>query len=178
MKRRNITTVLGKTVVHVKERTKPARIFATFVAPEVYCKDCNRSFYGQNCFEAHKQRKKDKQGNEVLPSTCSQFKQFPECCKEFKPSKKKKHVCYEYHCCNCDEKVLGDHQCYIQPIVEEKKKSGLRMVEENEEEELLAEMKQEEKGEGSKKKAEPLVCVIDFECSKDDNKVFEEIRVG
>ena len=52
------------------------------------------------------------------------------------------------------------------------------MVEENGEEEFLAEMKEEENVEGSKKKAEAFVCVIDFECSKDDNKVFEEIRVG
>ena len=56
------------------------------------------------------------------------------------------------------------------------------MVGENEDEELMSEMEEEENGaenDGEEsKKVEPLKCVIDFECSKDDNKAFEEIRVG
>lgn len=173
---------VGQNCKACKRTNKTCPNFATFVTPEVYCSDCDRFFYGQNCFEAHKQRKKDKRGKEALPSICRQVKQCPECCKELKPSKKKKHVCYEYHCRNCNETVLGDHQCYIQPIVEKEKKSGLRMVEENKDEELMLEMEEEENGEENdgeeSKKVEPLKCVIDFECSKGHNKAFEEIRVG
>lgn len=174
----------GQNCKCCRRTNKTCPNFHVKTIPEVYCKDCNRKFYGPNCFEAHKHRKKDKQGKEAFPSICSQIKVCTDCCKEFKPSKKKKHICYEYYCRNSDETVLGDHQCYIHPIVEtEKKKSGLRMVAENEEEEMLLEMEEEENGEendgeGSKKKAEPLVCVIVFECSKDDSMVFEEIRVG
>lgn len=57
-----------------------------------------------------------------------------------------------------------------------KEKSGLRMLGDNSEEEEL--MSQEEENGEEKQKVQPLVCVIDFECGKDENKLFEEYRVG
>lgn len=45
----------------------------------------------------------------------------------------------------------------------------------SEEEELMS--SEEENGE-EKQKVQPLVCVIDFECGKDENKLFKEYRVG
>ena len=46
----------------------------------VFCKDCSQTFYGQNCFTAHKTK------------LCQRFKKCPECCKTYKFSKKKKRV--------------------------------------------------------------------------------------
>jgi len=133
--------------------------FATFVTPQVYCKDCNCKFYGQNCFEAHKRRKGKN-------SVCQQLVKCPECCKEYKPDRKKKHVCGRYYCRNCEADVALDHPCYIQPIPDEKeKKSGLRTIAESEEEGMMLEFEEEEEsGEGdggSDEKAPPIVCVID-----------------
>ena len=62
----------------------------------VYCNDCGRSFYGQNCFTALKEPKGKKK-----VSLCQKLKKCPECCKVYKYSKKKKHVCGEYRCPNC-----------------------------------------------------------------------------
>ena len=62
----------------------------------VYCNDCGRSFYGQNCVTAHKEPKGKKK-----VSLCQKLKKCPECCKVYKYSKKKKHVCGEYRCPNC-----------------------------------------------------------------------------
>lgn len=57
-----------------RERTnKTCPNFHLKMTPEVYCKDCNRNLYGQNCFQAHKQSKNSKSGME-LPGVCSQVK--------------------------------------------------------------------------------------------------------
>ena len=141
------------------------------MTPEVYCRDCNRCFYGQNCFQAHKQSKKSKSGLE-RPSVCSQVKKCGECCKEYRVHKKKKHVCYQYTCPNCKEEKDINNRCYIQPYEEQEKKSGLRIIGENEEE------YGEEEEETAPAKVEPLKCVIDFECGTDENKNFEEYCVG
>jgi len=49
----------------------------------------------------------------------------------------------------------------------------------SEEEELMSEEEEEQEENGEEKqKAEPLVCMIDLECGKDENKSFEEYCVG
>jgi len=173
---------IGQNCTACKRTNNTCPNFATFVTPQVYCKDCNRLFYGQNCYETHKQSKKNKEGKELRPCVCRRIQKCPECCKEVTLDKKqRKHVCYEYYCRNCDAYVLGDHPCYIQPIVEkEKKKSGLRRTADSEEEEMMLEFEENEAGDDGeeKKKVEPLVCVIDFECAKDENLEFADIRVG
>lgn len=130
--------------------------FATFVSPQVYCHDCNRKFYGQNCFDAHKHGKK---------SVCSQFKKCPECCQTFKVVPKKKHQCFYAYCRNCKQTVHIHHRCFIQPIVDEEEAEDVEDFEDN----------GEEKEEG---KAAPLTCVMDFECSQNELKEFEVVQVG
>lgn len=100
----------GQSCSACKRKNKTCPNFATFATPNVYCGDCRQHFYGQNCFTSHKQGKK---------SVCSKFKKCPECCKVFKFSAKKTHICGEYHCRNCQVKVLPNHQCYIQPMATE-----------------------------------------------------------
>jgi len=138
-------------------RKKTCPNFAMFVDPQVYCKDCNRKFYGQDCYAAHKCRK-----TENSMSVCQRLVKCPECCKEYKPNRKKKHECGVHYYRNCDADVLPDHPCYIQPIANEKeKKDGLRRTAESEEEEMMLEFEEEETGEGdggSDEKAPPIVC--------------------
>ena len=140
----------------------------------VYCKDCGRSFYGRQCFTAHKQS-----------AVCGMFKKCPECCKVYKNSKKKKHVCGQYRCPNCGDKVGPNHQCYIQPLTSEL--SDLLTAQpdafSDEDRALLEELVEAEKAEKNKKEEEdekppPLVCCIDFECSLDENRDFEDVCVG
>ena len=140
----------------------------------VYCKDCGRSFYGRQCFTAHKQS-----------AVCGMFKKCPECCKVYKNSKKKKHVCGEYRCPNCGDKVGPNHQCYIQPLTSELSDLLTAQPDAFSEEDraLLEELVEAEKAEKNKKeeddeKPPPLVCCIDFECSLDENRDFEDVCVG
>ena len=145
--------------------------FATYVTAEVYCDQCNRKFYGQNCYDAHKRGAK---------SVCDQFR---KCCQTYKFNPKKKHHCYHTLCPNCKEVTHVNHRCFIQPIVDEDetKAGGLRMVAEDVEEERMLEYEEEENeidNGGGKEKVEPMTCVMDFECTQNVNKEFEVVRVG
>ena len=135
----------------------------------VYCSMCNRSFRGPDCFAAH-------QG-----SLCAKLKKCPDCCKDYKVKKKKKHVCGVYKCRNCQTHVLRKHQCYIQPIKEEF--DGLDDPNLSAEDRALLESMREaerelQEGQDKDEPPPPLVCCIDFECSVDENKEFEDVRVG
>lgn len=135
----------------------------------MFCADCGQSFRGPDCFAAHKR------------SLCKKFKKCPLCCKLYKVKKKKKHVCGVYKCRNCQTNVLPNHQCYILPIKEDftglddpnmspEDRAILEDLREAERE-LQAEQDQDEP-------PPPVVCCIDFECSVDENKEFEDVRVG
>ena len=121
------------------------------------CKDCNRWFRGPDCFAAHQR------------SVCAKFKKCLECCKVYKFNKKKKHVCGEYACPNCKSNVLKNHQCYIQPVKDEEQEEFWGL--DSPVRDLL-------EGEDKDEKPPPLVCCIDFECSLDENKEFEDVLVG
>lgn len=89
---------------------------------------------------------------------------------------------YRARCPNCKEEKDINHHCYIQPYVpEEKDASGLR-VHEDDEEDFLSAPYEEEDEQAAAAEAEPkpelLVCVVDFECGKNESKTFEEYRVG
>ena len=132
----------------------------------VFCQDCGLRFYGQNCFTAHKAK------------LCGKFKKCPECCKTYKYSKKKKHICGEYRCPNCKSKVLPNHQCYIQPL--ETEFSNFLDVDLSEQDRVLLEdLVEAETAEKKEDEEEPppLVCCIDFECALDENCEFEDVRV-
>lgn len=79
-------------------------------------------------------------------------------------------------------KVLPNHQCYIQPMATEL--SDLLTVQPDafypEDRAILEELIEEDNNEKNKEEdePEPLVCCIDFECSLDENKDFEDVRVG
>lgn len=156
----------GQNCSACKRTNKTSPNFHLKITPDFYCSVCNRYFYGQNCFETHKQSKKGK-------SVCSQVRKCAQCCQEYKVQKKKKHRCYQYTCSNCKEEKDINHRCYIQLYEEKEKTSGLRAVGENEDEE-----EEEEEEEEESAKVEPLVCVIDVECGTDQNQDFEEYRVG
>ena len=158
----------------VEEKTENVLILKNNKRALVYCKDCGRSFYGRQCFTAHKQS-----------AVCGMFKKCPECCKVYKNSKKKKHVCGEYRCPNCGDKVGPNHQCYIQPLTSELSDLLTAQPDAFSEEDraLLEELVKAEKAEKNKKEEEdekppPLVCCIDFECSLDENRDFEDVCVG
>ena len=134
-----------------------------------FCADCGQSFRGPDCFAAHK------------PSRCEKFKKCPLCCKLYKFKKKKKHVCGVYKCRNCETNVLPKHQCYIQPIKEDF--TGLDDPNLSAEDRALLETMREaecelQEGQDKDEKPPPLVCCIDFECSVDENKEFEDVCVG
>ena len=137
----------------------------------VFCKDCGQTFYGQNCFKTHQTK------------LCQKSKKCPDCCKVYKFSKKKKHICGEYKCPNCREKVLANHQCYIQPLKMDFSNLQNEAGDLNEEDRaLLEDMVEAEVSEKSAQEEEeeppPLVCCIDFECALDRNQDFEDVRVG
>lgn len=149
---------MGQNCSACYRKNKTCLNFAVFAVAEVFCNKCGRYFYGQNCFEAHRRGSK---------SVCSKFKKCAEFCKVYEVSKKKKHICYEYNCPNCKQTVMWDHQCYTQPLEDyrfliEQKEQGPE-----EEENLLPQPEEEENNE---EKEEPLVCIIDFECSTNEEK--------
>ena len=122
----------------------------------------------------------------VLPLTRKAYivcSKSAQCCKVYKYSKKKKHVCGEYHWPNCRNKVLPNHQCYIQPLEIDYSKLLDQADEFSEEDRAilkdLAEVETVEKSkEEEDEKPPPLVCCIDFECWLDENRDFEDVRVG
>ena len=152
MKMQNIIIVLVKTVTNVEQKTANAVIFKKKKSANVYCNDCGQSFHGQNGFTAHKKK------------LCRLFKKCPECCKVYKFSKKKKHVCGEYRCPNCLEKVLPNHQCYIQPLGMEFSNLLDQVDDLNEEDRaILEDMLEAEAAEKVKKKRtknHPRWCVV------------------
>ena len=92
-------------------------------------------------------------------------------------------MCGEYRCPNCREKVLPNHQCYIQPLGMEFSNLLDQVDDLNEEDRaILEDMVEAEAAEKSQKEEDeeppPLVCCIDFECGLDENKDFEDVRVG
>ena len=131
----------------------------------MFCPDCGQSFRGQDCFNAHKR------------SRCEKIKKCPLCCKVYKLNKKKKHVCGVYKCRNCKTNVLPNHQCYIQPLKDDF--SGLDDPNMSPEDRAILEaVREEQEGQDKDEPPPPLVCCIDFECAVDENKEFEDVRVG
>ena len=86
--------------------------FATWAKPTMYCPDCNRMFFGQDCLQAHKTKGK-KRGDH---SICERWKKCPLCWAEYQTNPKKPHKCYHATCRNCGEFADVAHRCYIQPM--------------------------------------------------------------
>jgi len=80
-------------------------------------------------------------------------------------------------CHNCGEVTDVNHDCYIQPIKEDKEQNhaDLRVIEEDSK--AYEDSDSEEQG-SRPSKLKPLLCFVDLECSLNEEKVFEVHRVG
>ena len=156
----------GQNCIACRRGKKRCKNFATWVVPTHHCSECNRMFYGHDCFEAHKKGKKP---------VCKRFAKCGECCKLYKHTKE--HVCYRTVCGNCGQYKDIHHICFIQPY---KAKND---VEEEEDEEDWGEADEEEAELPAKKKPDPLIIAFDIECEAkaievSEDKVFVPVLIG
>lgn len=92
-------------------------------------------------------------------SVCERFRKCLECCKVYEVKGKKKHVCYQYKCRGCGKVTDVNHDCYIQPITEDKEQN---QAEEEETEGYEDSDSEEQSSRPSKLK--PLLCFVDLKC--------------
>ena len=161
---------MGQNCSACRRGNKTCSDFATWVTPEVCCDKCHVKFYGPECFEAHQRKQRGQK------SVCEGFRKCLECCKVYEVKGKKKHVCHQFKCRGCGKVTDVNHDCFIQPITEDKeeKHAGLR-VHEDASEDYEDSQDQEESGPPPLK---PLLCFVDLGCSLNENKEFEFHRVG
>ena len=77
--------------------------------PPILCHFCHCRFYGNNCFDYHRQK-----------NLCQTHKTCEKCQAEYNVVKGKRHRCGFASCPSCKEMVeIHAHKCYIQPVVEE-----------------------------------------------------------
>ena len=122
----------GQNCIACRRGKKRYKNFATWVKPTHYCADCNRWFYGPDCFEAHKK------ATQKTKSVCKRWKKCEKCCKVFK--RHLEHQCYTAKCGNCGQRKDIQHRCFIQPYQAKKdvvKEPEEDMMEEAEEDELV-----------------------------------------
>ena len=118
-----------------------AQIFFPGKKRTIQLKDCQRDFYGPDCFKAHKEPKGKKK-----VSLCQKLKKCLKCCKGYKVNSKKPHKCYHNTCRHCHEFVeIFNHKCYIQRV------EGVKDDENDDDEE-------------EEKKLPPLMVFADIEC--------------
>ena len=76
--------------------------------PRILCHFCHYHFYGNNCFDYHRQK-----------NLCQTHKTCEKCHAEFTVVKGKRHRCGFATCPSCKEMVdIHVHKCYIQPVVD------------------------------------------------------------
>ena len=76
--------------------------------PPILCHFCNCNFYGNNCFNYHRQK-----------NLCQTHKTCAKCHAEYNVVKGKRHRCGFATCPSCKELVeIHAHKCYIQPVVD------------------------------------------------------------
>ncbi len=76
---------------------------------EIKCSDCNRSFFGQNCFEEHKRNRSSGKADIVC-------RKVGKClsCERTITIDLKDHICGYSKCTNCDEYCdMNIHKCYM-----------------------------------------------------------------
>ena len=156
---------IGQNCSACRRGSKTCPNFAKWVTPEVSCEQCNVKFYGPECFEAHRQKQRGQK------SICERFRKCLECCKVYEVKDKKKHQCYQAKCRVCGKATDVNHDCFIQPLTEDKKQTGLRVVEEDYEASDTEE-------ENSRPPLKPLLCCVDLECSVNEKKEFEVHKSG
>lgn len=81
----------------------------------IHSKDCQRDFYGPDCYKDHKIKKGKKK-----VSLWQRYRKCLKCCKHYKVNPKQAHKCYHDTCRHCKDVVhIYDHKCYIQPAEKE-----------------------------------------------------------
>ena len=117
----------------------------------IHCKDCQRDFYGPDCFKAHKEPNGKKK-----VSLCQKLKKCLKCCKVYKVNPKQQHKCYHDTCRHCHEFVeIYNHKCYIQRVED---------VDDVDDDDDDDDDDEEEEEEEEEKKLPPLMVFGDIEC--------------
>tara|TARA_A100000171_G_scaffold37544_1_gene36590 strand:- start:737 stop:4729 length:3993 start_codon:yes stop_codon:yes gene_type:complete len=81
------------------------------------CLECCRFFATECCYNNHLKTTYKKNGEMILP-ICKRIWKCPDCGKTIaddSEDRKKNHICGEFICKNCHQKVQEGHQCYMMP---------------------------------------------------------------
>ena len=163
----------GQNCKGCRRGKKRCKNFAAWIKPTHYCNQCNRSFYGPDCFESHKQ------GTEKTKSVCKRLKKCNTCCKVLK--RYLEHKCFTAKCGNCGQRKDIQHGCFIQPY---KTKKNTEKPEE-EEEQYIGQSDDEEAVMfvSENAKPEPLIIAFDIECEAvpiegTEDKLFKPVLIG
>lgn len=117
---------------------------------EFHCSDCQRDFYGEKCYKAHKVKTGEKKR-----SLCEKRKKCLICCANYEVKPKQPHKWYYDNCCHCGNYVqIYNHKCYIQRA--EKEMTEQQSIIE-EQEQSMKEEEQDAKIDEKKKKKAPLL---------------------
>lgn len=106
--------------------------------------------YGPECYEAHLQKQRGQK------SIWERFRKCLECCKVYEVKGKKKHQCRV-----CGKVIDVNHDCFIQPLAEDKTKADLRVIEEETEDYEASDTEEESR----RPPLKPLLCFVDLQCS-------------
>ena len=158
MRPRNSITVWGRTAELVVEVVRLVLILRHGSPQKCVVTGVMLCFMGQNVL---RYISKNPRGGK---SVCERFRKCLECCKVYQVKGKKKHRCYQSRCPNFQEVTDVNHDCYIQPMVEEKKKKQVKVSEVLEDEDLEADMTDQE-DESNSTSLEALLCFMDTKCS-------------
>ena len=165
----------GQNCLACRRGKQRCKNFASWETPSYYCQDCQRRFYGPDCFQNHLQ------GTEKRKSVCKRFKKCLTCCKTFKRTKQ--HLCFNARCGNCGRIQAVSHQCFIQPY---KPKKRSEQEEEDETEKYIGQSEEEDEDVrtfSEDEKPPPVIVAFDIECAATpiegtDDKLFEPVLIG
>ena len=112
--------------------------------PPIICIFCHCRFYGNNCFDYHREK-----------NQCAKHRTCLKCHAEYNVIKGKQHRCGYASCPSCKEMVeIHAHKCFIQPVVDHPEK--------------------EDDGDGKKKPLPPpIIIYADIEALQLEDRQFE-----
>ena len=112
--------------------------------PPILCNFCHCRFYGNNCFDYHREK-----------NQCANHRTCLKCHAQYNVVKGKRHRCGYASCPSCKEMVeIHQHKCFIQPVVDHPEK--------------------EDDGDGTKKTLPPpLLVYADIEALQLPDRQFE-----
>lgn len=112
---------------------------------KMYCNQCNRSFYGYNCYRKH-----------IESGVCNRLKVCPKCIVSYRFNKKRKHVCGIKYCSTCRQERATSHNCFIPPVYQDSE-------DEDENKETESKTNSNKKKKKDETITEPLFIFYDFE---------------